>query len=1529
MISVQEAGLLSLKAYDFNGAVRDQSSAQGAGLGSYVPLNTSAFTNVHGNASKASSFGAMAYSNGQEIVIAYTGTDDFWPDAPSGYGTGLGATTSPQAELAIAFYKAVKEANPSAPMVLTGHSLGGGLAGYVAGLYGETAVLFDNMDYDTAVQNAYNDVAMFNTWEEDVALNGENSPYYTLYTGETQYYTELRARLYGSGPATQPNFSAISAYSIEGEFLESNRSNSTVALSLGDGVSLSSISELHDLSLLNIRYFMNVGDLPEQVADVGKYIFPSLYNDSIAQSVGYTSSDAMRASLAYSIASGALPVAAFGDDAEDIGAAAAAGLGLAADGGNVWAQTVLGVLAQVSAQYVGYLVSKNASGSDPAGVLTFNSEDQALTIDYSSATWSAFGQQPTEVFGRVELMDAATRNDLDFAVIENFSDHLHHYLEAESIDVIVKGTIATGAIGGQMTLSSSDPGSYQMFIGSHVADHVVGSEGDDLIFAGRADANSLPAGSPPDILEGGLGDDLLVGSFAPATLIGGEGYDFIIGGAGDDVIHGGRPTTENDGPFLDEVMGANYVPLTVDSEGDIIAAGEGVDKVYISGTEDVVSLGAGNDSIYIERNPEQLGQMSFIWGGDGADSFYVDVTCNVMFAHCEGLTEDMFLGVDTFSLSNAIKDYFDVDYVIFNAEVDDRLFIGGEEIESAYLYTSTDEKRLENFFSETGIGQYYEGLEIVAPSEVVYTDIINTMRWYTHTGTVSGLGMAPTTYTGYESDPDAAVQFEGDYLNKVDIDYPNHELGVNLYGFTNGIAGIEFVGNEVPDQTVKTTWSNYTITVTGWDSLELSDLENTWVAQNVEYHTNLLLETLNTTTDSISTTRSEYFDDAGALSLDLSQFQKTYGGDDADAASGGDGPDTYYGGSGPDVYHGGAGDDGVQGGSGDDELHGEGGNDYLDGGSGNDALFGGEGDDAVFGGDGNDRVIGGSGIDWLNGGNGNDVIDGGEGEDDAYYNGELSDFTFKRNPDYSVTVTSSTWGTDVLKNVETLLLFTPDESSYTVYLLSDLVPAVPEVNGTSDADTLTGTSDDEMVYGFEGEDILFGLGGDDGLFGGDGNDVLFPGEGSNYVDGGSGSDTVIVAGSAANFTMALLEGNTIRVEGLDLVNVITNVEWLVFDAPDGEADLSIDVAQFIEANTSTTIEGTSGDDTLTGTAGPDTINGHVGADTIFGLGQNDTISGGDGNDLIFPGEGNNVVDGGDGSDTVIVNGSMQDFTLSLVAGNVIQVQGENVNNLISNAEWIVFDAPDGQSDQSVDVLQFVQSHSSYTFEGTSGDDTLTGTAGYDTINGYAGADTIFGLGQDDVINGGDGDDVIFPGAGSNTVDGGAGSDTVIIDGAGDGFTVSLLEDNSIRVQGDGVDNLILNAEWIVFDAPGEGADVGIDVAQFIADNVGTSVAAAAISVTIETVGVIGETDSSSGSSAAQQSDPSAKSSSFAMLEQLLQTTSGEMSPLATVDSWTSADMEPQSVEVPSNSIDLNDFLRGLEGENADLWFEPEPVGAFV
>lgn len=92
-------------------------------------------------------FYGIAYDTGSvsnfsegEKTIAYRGTDETvsWSnlgtslDIWNGYGVGTGSAEGKQAELAIKFYQDVAGANwQGANVSLTGHSLGGGLAGLV------------------------------------------------------------------------------------------------------------------------------------------------------------------------------------------------------------------------------------------------------------------------------------------------------------------------------------------------------------------------------------------------------------------------------------------------------------------------------------------------------------------------------------------------------------------------------------------------------------------------------------------------------------------------------------------------------------------------------------------------------------------------------------------------------------------------------------------------------------------------------------------------------------------------------------------------------------------------------------------------------------------------------------------------------------------------------------------------------------------------------------------------------------------------------------------------------------------------------------------------------------------------------------------------------------------------------------------------------------------------------------------------------------------------------------------------------
>lgn len=96
--------------------------------------------------SEAAGFYAVAYNTDYGKVISYRGTDNIfnlipWSDEPggdfwNGWGTGSGSSNTTQAGLAVEFYQSVTGTSDIDPRtgiaLLTGHSLGGGLAGQAA-----------------------------------------------------------------------------------------------------------------------------------------------------------------------------------------------------------------------------------------------------------------------------------------------------------------------------------------------------------------------------------------------------------------------------------------------------------------------------------------------------------------------------------------------------------------------------------------------------------------------------------------------------------------------------------------------------------------------------------------------------------------------------------------------------------------------------------------------------------------------------------------------------------------------------------------------------------------------------------------------------------------------------------------------------------------------------------------------------------------------------------------------------------------------------------------------------------------------------------------------------------------------------------------------------------------------------------------------------------------------------------------------------------------------------------------------------
>lgn len=211
-------------------------------------------------------FYALAYDYDGGTVISYRGTDfpsppktvnvaglDLPVDAYHGWSLGGGDTSSEQAQMAVDFYQEVVTGDNSGAMIdprlanvsLTGHSLGGGLAGYIGLLYGKEADVFDTMTFQLGAENTrsralewqpYIDAERF--YEVQAYPKSDRAtPYPTSYLTQTQLqdwqdnpdiivtsFRDIRDfftyRVYGGRDPWALNESQIDGYYMDDEVLD-------------------------------------------------------------------------------------------------------------------------------------------------------------------------------------------------------------------------------------------------------------------------------------------------------------------------------------------------------------------------------------------------------------------------------------------------------------------------------------------------------------------------------------------------------------------------------------------------------------------------------------------------------------------------------------------------------------------------------------------------------------------------------------------------------------------------------------------------------------------------------------------------------------------------------------------------------------------------------------------------------------------------------------------------------------------------------------------------------------------------------------------------------------------------------------------------------------------------------------------------------------------------------------------------------------------------------------------------------------
>jgi Ca2+-binding RTX toxin-like protein len=573
-----KGSVLAILAMDaYNRTAGPQGSSVGLVLPSATGIGTAKLSQTMDDPS--SSFVAQSYIWGGQNVISYRGTDDLALDPIYGWTTGGGAYSNSQALEAAQFYRQVIGADTglySGDVILTGHSLGGGLAGFIATLFGQTATTFDSMSYLAAASNLY-DAATFagpfrDSWQ-------------TIY--------------FRGGMPNPLNSSDISSYQIVRNALDGMaQSPSEISYSLGFDGTLGPVQR-HSASLLVIRTYAAQSGIDSDWLSVGRYVLPELFDDTILTKLGIVSggstgtdsaSGKMRSMIAYSAIDdgtfvfGNTAIRAFFNDANELGRIVASRQVAA----YLKDDNALTAISQIIAQYAGLLavnqdiVQGETSGNTghEKGALFYDQNGNKLIGDFSPGLWTVNGDK-VNIVGEKALLDA----------LENFTgvnkltiDNAVQQMWGGKTDNLIKLVAAT--VDSNTTLDA-------------VKDAQIGQEPDPK----ATDGAMLVGGGGGDTLTAGSGNDLLIGGSGKDPLIAGGGDDLMFGGSGDDTFQMYNDTGGVRGNhWLDGGTNTDTADYTKSSDAltVTIAAANGFGNPAVAGPADhLITLKDGGSTDYL------------------------------------------------------------------------------------------------------------------------------------------------------------------------------------------------------------------------------------------------------------------------------------------------------------------------------------------------------------------------------------------------------------------------------------------------------------------------------------------------------------------------------------------------------------------------------------------------------------------------------------------------------------------------------------------------------------------------------------------------------------------------------------------------------------------------------------------------------------------------------------------------------------------------------------------------------------------
>ncbi|MBI1301221.1 MAG: hypothetical protein GC137_06115 [Alphaproteobacteria bacterium] len=1266
-------------------------------------------------------FYAVAYDvGGAGSIISYRGTDDAL-DPIYGWPVSTGLPDADQGILAFGFYNWIatdmNNGNPidprNASISLTGHSLGGGLAGLVGSVYAKSGDLFDNMPFELAANNT--------------ALSGvANQSFGDLVYGGWSGWS-------GSNPwaptISSSSSSALQTYSLDGEFLAWARplqQTPETVYSLPGNPNLSPFFpdalDLHSMSSLVIHTYAET-EIPTQTNwySASTFFWPVLYDDVFAGEIGFADSldvkgsdqnlgeysSLLRQTLAYSAIDegtrifGDTGIRALYDDAGNFGDALNyVGLGTGS--------TIEALATDISKSFIAFagqaaIQEKEIASSNPAildGVLTYTdtTTEHTLRIDLTGTKWSNNLGPVQSVFdarthvGEL-LYDGILNQAGDFEELDDLLQLLYLGNPVSSV-----GKALFGLQSGETT-TLNDFGTF--FVGTQGGDNTVTTAGGHTQF-GMGGVDTLRGGTSSDYLHGGEGDDILYAGNGSVFK------DVLIGGAGDDTLYGEG--------------GINFL---VGGEGNnTIWGGTGADTLIY---QDVSSLYA----IY-NNTGWQVSHTRSVGSG-------VDTATDTENITAEDFLQTNVLDFSLYSTGSSVGLDFEDRSIVFNSrkpgidivtnaliELPNFIFINAENMAHIIGTTSQD-----TFTVDSVNGRTFDGFVGTSADSIIYTGEWDAL------GITLDTTLNTVTLNNNSGVQDTILNFESFSLTKHD------DVVVSTaeqYGFAGNDGDDHFTITFLPTQ------ANNSISVLGGVGYDILDSSQSTVNISLTHD----IGPVNVTAKGVEEIylgsgddRVEFTTSAFASQEDV--FYDLGGGYDTvelvgASVFGGLNLPTDFDFSDSNFYISG------------NTVYANGRNIYQNADAIKEAAY----------------IL----VEDLTVDHSASLIDysllSGSGVTIDFQNQTVTSGATTKN---LLNRVYNVIGSD-LDDVFILDgAFLPNNAYLALGDGDDIVRSSVG-NLMSPTHRIRYSAGHDTIEGYVTRDIYL----DDSISYGDISQPIYSNltyvntsSGFNYYIG----DIRVNIAGAGSLTF---EGYSIRESisnpgvfghggnGPDLVlsngDYIVNFASLVTGGTNPFAPEIIDIygddnVSFASESQAVSIDLGLGNDTATGTQFNDIIRGHLGNDTLSGLGGNDQIYGGLGNDTITGGSGFDRLYGDRGDDTLMGD-----------AGNDILYGGEGSNTLHGGADDDTLYGGSGN-----DFL-FGEGEDD-TLYGGDGIDLLNGGLGNDSVYGGSGDDFLTGLDGNDILEGGEGNDEIQAGIGNDRLVGGAGDDILNGDSGNDVYVFTL------------------------------------------------------------------------------------------------------------------------------------------------------------